>query len=233
MYLYYAQISGERFQDHWSSGSETIAASDLNVGRYRQLFEFMMVCDYWRLRSFLYHIFSRFCMFCALLGQDIRWVFTGTLVLWLYSFHHVLYPVWSIRKGGSIVKEYLGKLGARSYSFIYWNTLEKHHLIFTVFSHGWVERVFSWLYLMFVYNEQQFAVIWLWPCRSFWRYNDVSVFQQFAPKTWVLISIWKQSVPAGSYTSLLMEKHYMFWPLSFIYTPCRWRFFVDVSSTQL
>ena len=32
-----------------------------------------------------YHIFSRFCMFCALLGQDIRWAFTGPLVLWLFK----------------------------------------------------------------------------------------------------------------------------------------------------
>ena len=28
--------------------------------------------------------FSRFCMFCALLGQDIRIAFTGPLVLWFY-----------------------------------------------------------------------------------------------------------------------------------------------------
>ena len=33
------QISGERLQDHWSSGSETIAASDLKVGRSRHLIE--------------------------------------------------------------------------------------------------------------------------------------------------------------------------------------------------
>ena len=50
--------------------SETIAASDLKVGRCRQLIEFMKVCEYRRSRSFLYHI--RFCMFCALLGHDIR-----------------------------------------------------------------------------------------------------------------------------------------------------------------
>ena len=36
------------------------------------LVEIMKVCEYCRSRSFLYHIFSRFCMFCALLGQDIR-----------------------------------------------------------------------------------------------------------------------------------------------------------------
>ena len=52
--------------------SETIAACDLKVGRCRQLIEIMKVCEYLRSRSFLYHIFSRFCMFCALLGQDIR-----------------------------------------------------------------------------------------------------------------------------------------------------------------
>ena len=52
--------------------SETIAASDPNVGRCRQLIEFMKVCEYLRSRSFFYHIFSRFCMFCALLGQAIR-----------------------------------------------------------------------------------------------------------------------------------------------------------------
>ena len=52
--------------------SETIAASDLKGRRSRHLFEFMKVCEYLRSRSFLYHIFSRFCMFYALLGQDIR-----------------------------------------------------------------------------------------------------------------------------------------------------------------
>ena len=34
--LYLAKISGERLQDHWSSGSETIAACDLKVGRCRR-----------------------------------------------------------------------------------------------------------------------------------------------------------------------------------------------------
>ena len=52
--------------------SETTAACDLKVGRCRQLIEIMKVCEYWRSRPFLYHIFSRLCMFCALLGQDIR-----------------------------------------------------------------------------------------------------------------------------------------------------------------
>ena len=52
--------------------SETIAASDLKVGMSRQLIEFIKVCEYLRSRSFLYHIFFRFCMFCALVGQGIR-----------------------------------------------------------------------------------------------------------------------------------------------------------------
>ena len=51
---------------------ETIEACDLKVGRYRQLIEIMKVCGYKRSRSYFYHIFSRLCMFCALLGQDIR-----------------------------------------------------------------------------------------------------------------------------------------------------------------
>ena len=52
--------------------SETTAASDLKGSRRRHLIEFMKVYEYWRSLSFLYHIFSRFCMFSALLGQDIR-----------------------------------------------------------------------------------------------------------------------------------------------------------------
>ena len=41
--MYKAKISGEHLQDHWSSGSETIAASDLKVNRSRHLIEFMKV----------------------------------------------------------------------------------------------------------------------------------------------------------------------------------------------
>ena len=52
--------------------SETTAASDLKVGRCRQIIEYMKVREYWRSMSFLYHIYSRFCIFCALLGQYIR-----------------------------------------------------------------------------------------------------------------------------------------------------------------
>ena len=52
--------------------SDTIAASYLKVGSCRQVIEFLKLCEYRRSRSFLYYIFSRFCMSCALLGQDIR-----------------------------------------------------------------------------------------------------------------------------------------------------------------
>ena len=52
--------------------SETVAASDLKVGRCRQLIEFMKLCEYRRSRSFFTIYFARFCLFCALLGQDIR-----------------------------------------------------------------------------------------------------------------------------------------------------------------
>ena len=44
--LYYAKISGERLQDHWSSGSKIIAASDLKVSRSRHLIKYMKVCEY-------------------------------------------------------------------------------------------------------------------------------------------------------------------------------------------
>ena len=54
----------------------------------------MKVCEYWRSRSFLYHIFSRFCMFCSLLGQDIRWAFTGPLVLWFKKFSPKKIWIW-------------------------------------------------------------------------------------------------------------------------------------------
>ena len=41
--LYKTTISGERLQDHWSSGSEIIAASDLNGSRSRHLIEYMKI----------------------------------------------------------------------------------------------------------------------------------------------------------------------------------------------
>ena len=53
--------------------SETIEACDLKVGRYRQLIEIMKVCMSIEGQGhFITIYFSRFCMFCALLGQDIR-----------------------------------------------------------------------------------------------------------------------------------------------------------------
>ena len=55
--------------------SEYIAGIDLKGSRSRHLIECAKVCEYWRSRSFLYHIMSRFCMFCALLDQDIRSAF--------------------------------------------------------------------------------------------------------------------------------------------------------------
>ena len=54
-----------------SAFPETIAASDLKVGRCRQLIEFLKVLSI-EGQGLFYHIFSRFCMFCALVGQDIR-----------------------------------------------------------------------------------------------------------------------------------------------------------------
>ena len=53
--------------------SETIEACDLKVGRYRQVIEIMKVCEYIEGQDHFFTIyFYRFCMFCALLGQDIR-----------------------------------------------------------------------------------------------------------------------------------------------------------------
>ena len=44
--------------------SETNAASDLKVGRCRQLIEFKKVSENWRSRSFLYQIFSKLYVLC-------------------------------------------------------------------------------------------------------------------------------------------------------------------------
>ena len=43
--------------------SETIAASDLKVGRCRQLIEFMKVCEYWSLLHFFTIYFPGFVCF--------------------------------------------------------------------------------------------------------------------------------------------------------------------------
>ena len=52
--------------------SETIAASDLKDSRSRHLIEFMKVCGIEGQGHIFTVYFSRFCMFCTLLGQDIR-----------------------------------------------------------------------------------------------------------------------------------------------------------------
>ena len=52
--------------------SETIEACDLKVGRYRQLIEIMKYVSIEGQGHFFTIYFSRFCMFCALQGQDIR-----------------------------------------------------------------------------------------------------------------------------------------------------------------
>ena len=49
--------------------SETIAACDLKVGRCRQLIKIMSIEGQ---GHFFTIYFSRFCMVCALQGQDIR-----------------------------------------------------------------------------------------------------------------------------------------------------------------
>ena len=54
--------------------SETIAASDLTVGRSRHLIEFMKVCEYWRSRSFL-DLGPRSCTY-----KLSNWIFSGRTV---------------------------------------------------------------------------------------------------------------------------------------------------------
>ena len=72
--------------------SETVASCDLKIGRCRQLIRIMKVCEYSMSRSFLYHIFSRFRMSCALLGQDIsgalqdHWFFVCFVCCFLLLF---------------------------------------------------------------------------------------------------------------------------------------------------
>ena len=52
--------------------SETIAACDLKVGRCRQLIEIRRYVRFEGQGHFFTIYFPGFCMFCALLGQDIR-----------------------------------------------------------------------------------------------------------------------------------------------------------------
>ena len=52
--------------------SGIIETCDLKVGSCRQLIDFMKVCEHKRSMSFFLPYISRFCMFCVLLGQNIR-----------------------------------------------------------------------------------------------------------------------------------------------------------------
>ena len=65
--------------------SETIEVCDLKVGRCRQLIEFLKVCEYWRSRSFLYHIFSRFYMFCEIAGEHLQDHWTSGFKLFVHK----------------------------------------------------------------------------------------------------------------------------------------------------
>ena len=51
---------------------------------------------------------------------------------------------------------------------------------------------------MLLYNAEWFIITWFWSYSSFWRYNDVSVFQQFMSSIKIVISIWKQTVRCDS-----------------------------------
>ena len=51
--------------------SGIIEACDLKVGSCRQLIDFMKVCEV-KVKVISLPYISRFCMFCALLGQNIR-----------------------------------------------------------------------------------------------------------------------------------------------------------------
>ena len=64
--------------------SETIEACDLKVGRCRQLIELMKV---WKVKVISWKIlFSRTgrLIFMKARPQDIRWAFTGPMVLWFH-----------------------------------------------------------------------------------------------------------------------------------------------------
>ena len=78
--------------------SETIAASDLKVGRCRQLIEFMKLCEYRRSWSFLYNIFF---MFLYVL-YNIFFMF-----LYVLCFTRPRYQVSVYRTIGPLVYHYL------------------------------------------------------------------------------------------------------------------------------
>ena len=58
---------------------------------------------------------------------------------------------------------------------------------------------------MLLHNVEWFIINRFWSYSSFWRYNDVSVFQQFTSSIKIVISIWKQTVLYDSQMSYLTE----------------------------
>ena len=58
---------------------------------------------------------------------------------------------------------------------------------------------------MLLHNAEWFTINRFWSYSSFWRYNDVSVFQQFTSSIKIVISIWKQTVLCDSQMSYLTE----------------------------
>ena len=58
---------------------------------------------------------------------------------------------------------------------------------------------------MLLRNAEWFTINRFWSYSSFWRYNDVSVFQQFTSSIKIDISIWKQTVLCDSQMSYLTE----------------------------
>ena len=151
--------------------SETIAACDLKVDRCRRLIEMMKVCEYWRSRSFHYHIFSRFCMFCALLGQDIRWAFTGPLVLWFFCLSIQRSNIYPIRENMCIWSKSSLSISPSINLFIYLS-------------------IFLFIYLsiypsIFLFNDQTITYIPLWKICVLGRNRNtlyLSIFSSPQPK---------------------------------------------------
>ena len=58
---------------------------------------------------------------------------------------------------------------------------------------------------MLLHNAVLFTINQVWSYSSLWRYNDVSVFQQFTSSIKIIILIWKQTVLCDSQMSYLTE----------------------------
>ena len=58
---------------------------------------------------------------------------------------------------------------------------------------------------MLLHNAEWFTINRFLSYSSFWRYNDVSVFQKFTSSIKIRISIWKQTVLCDSQMSYLTE----------------------------